>query len=48
MRTKENTDQGRVIEIDKSSTKITMKKKNQQVGTFIDLTKYAKQQNTRI
>lgn len=48
MGTKANTDQGRVTEIDKSITKINMKNKNQQVGTFIELTEYDKQQNARI
>lgn len=44
MRTKENTEQAWVTEIEKPITKITVKNKNHQVGTFIEITKYAKQQ----
>lgn len=48
MRIKTNIDQGRVRETDTSVTEISTKKKGQQVGTFIELPKYSKQQNARI
>lgn len=48
MKTKTNIDQGRVRETDTSLTEISKKHKGQQVGTFIELPKYSKQQNARI
>lgn len=47
MRTKTNTDQGRVRETDTSVIEISKKNKGQQVGTFIELPA-AKRQNNLI